>query len=175
LRLNTETMEEYWERTRDNIKIARSTKYFSPANSRAILDNIPYRQMLEFWSRSGYALRYSGALSADAYHLLIKGEGIYCSIGSKLQKKKLRILYECVPIAYLIEKAGGKSSNGETSLLDVIVDGYYQKSNIIVGSRDEVERMQRFTAADKKARRDASPEKRRKSPEKKYRQVPSNY
>lgn len=81
--------------------------------------------MIEFWIRSGYALRYSGALSADIYHLLFKGEGVFCSIGSKLQKKKLRILYECAPIAFLVEKAGGLSSNGEVSVLDVIIEGYY--------------------------------------------------
>mgnify|MGYP001567594319 CR=1 FL=1 len=97
--------------------------------------------MIEFWSKSGYSLRYSGALSADAYHLLIKWEGVYCSLGSEIQKKKLRILYECVPIAFLIEKAGGLSSNGEISLMDVKVNGYYQKSDLIVGSKEEVERL----------------------------------
>lgn len=81
--------------------------------------------MIEFWTRSGYVLRYTGSLSADCYHMFSKGEGLYCSIGSKLQKKKLRILYECAPIAFLVEKAGGLSSNGEVSMLDVIVEGYY--------------------------------------------------
>lgn len=37
--------------------------------------------------------------------------------------------------------AGGLSSDGYASLLDVCVDGYYQKSNIIIGSKDEVERL----------------------------------
>jgi sedoheptulose-bisphosphatase len=130
-----------WEKSKDKIKIAKQTRIFSPANSRAILDNLAYRQVIQFWTKAGYALRYSGALSADIYHLLVKGEGVYCSIGSKLQKKKLRILYECAPIAFLVEKAGGRSSNGEMSLLDVKVDGYYQKTDFIVGSKEEVERV----------------------------------
>ena len=121
--------------------MAKATRIFSPANSRAILDNLAYRQCIEFWTKAGYALRYSGSLSADIYHMLVKGEGVYCSIGSKLQKKKLRILYECQPIAFLVEKAGGLSSNGENSLLDVKVEGYYQKTDLIVGSKEEVQRV----------------------------------
>ena len=74
----------FWEKTKDSIKIAKTTRIFSPANSRAILDNLAYRQMIEFWTRSGYVLRYTGSLSADCYHLFSKGEGLYCSIGSKL-------------------------------------------------------------------------------------------
>jgi len=76
-----------------------------------------------------------------------------------LQKKKLRILYECAPIAFLIERAGGLSSNGEVSMLDVIVEGYYQKSDFIVGSKEEVERVQRFVTAEKRKKRSASPDK----------------
>ena len=148
LRVNEED-DCYWEKTKDKIKISKQTRIFSPANSRAILDNLAYRQCIEFWTKAGYALRYSGALSADVYHLLVKGEGVYCSIGSKLQNKKLRILYECAPIAFLVEQAGGLSSNGEISLLDVKVEGYYQKTDFIVGSKEEVQRVQRFYVFEK--------------------------
>jgi fructose-1,6-bisphosphatase len=64
---------EHWEKTREKMRVSKSTKFFSCANSRAILDNLAYRQALEFWTRSGYSLRYSGAFSADVYHLLTKG------------------------------------------------------------------------------------------------------
>jgi len=79
-----ENGEEYWEKTKEKLRVQKSTRLFSCANSRAIFDNLAYRQAIEFWSRSGYSLRYSGALSADVNHLLTKGEGVYCSIGSKL-------------------------------------------------------------------------------------------
>lgn len=115
--------------------------------------------MIEFWTRSGYILRYTGSLAADCYHLLIMGEGLHCSIGSKIQKRKLRILYECAPIAFLVEKAGGLSSDGEVSVLDIIVEGYYQKTDFIVGSKEEVERLQRFMTAEKKRKRAESPSK----------------
>ncbi len=125
--------------------------------------------MIEFWTRSGYVLRYTGSLSADVYHMLIKGEGLFCSIGSKIQKKKLRILYECAPLAFLVEKAGGLSSNGEVSMLDVIIEGYYQKTDFIVGSKEEVQRVQRFASAEKQKRRSLSPNK---VPQKKYKIQP---
>ena len=127
-----------WEKTKEKIEISKTTKIFSPGNSRAILDNLAYRKAIEFWTKAGYALRYSGALSADLYHLLVKGEGVFCSIGSELEKRKLRVLYECAPIAFLVEAAGGLSSNGKISILDVKIDGYYQKTDFIVGSLEEV-------------------------------------
>ena len=150
----TEDDSESWERSKDTIKVSKTTRIFSPSNSKAILDNLAYREVLEFWTKGGYNLRYSGSLSADSFFILDKGEGLYCSIGSKLQKKKLRILYECAPTAFLIEKAGGLSSNGEVSILDVIVEGYYQKTDFIVGSKEEVERMQRYLKAYKEQKRE---------------------
>jgi sedoheptulose-bisphosphatase len=83
--LRVDAEEVYtWEKTKEKIKVSRQSRIFSPANSRAILDNIAYRQCIEFWTKAGYALRYSGSLSADIFHMLVKGEGVYCSIGSKL-------------------------------------------------------------------------------------------
>jgi sedoheptulose-bisphosphatase len=63
---------------------------------------------------------------------------------------KLRFLYEVAPIAFLIEKAGGKSSDGEKSIMDVKVTGFVQKGDIIIGSYHEVERVERFLKASKK-------------------------
>lgn len=63
-------------------------------------------------------------MAPDCYHIFIKGEGIFSSVSSSKVTPKLRLLYECAPIAFLIEKAGGLSSNGEINLLDVKVSGY---------------------------------------------------
>lgn len=82
LRIDNEE-REYWELSRENLRVNRETRYFSPGNTKSIIDNISYRQTIEFWSRSAYNLRFTNALSADAAHLLIKGEGILTSFGSK--------------------------------------------------------------------------------------------
>lgn len=107
------------------MRIKPEGKYFSPGNTRSIQYNQGYRDCIQFWSRNGYVLRYSGGMAPDCYHVFVKGEGVFSSVSS-LPKvgAKLRLLYECAPIAFLCEKAGGLSSNGEISVLDVKVDGY---------------------------------------------------
>jgi fructose-1,6-bisphosphatase len=86
-------------------------------------------------------------MAPDCYHIFVKGEGIFSSVSAEPKVgPKLRLLYECAPISFLIEKAGGLCSNGEINLLDVKVDGYTQKTDIIIGSKDDVERVDRFLA-----------------------------
>ena len=90
-------------------------------------------------------------MAPDCYHVFIKGEGVFSSVSAPGKiTPKLRLLYECAPIAFLCEKAGGLSSNGETSVLDIKVEGFTQKVDIIIGSREEVERVNRFLASNKK-------------------------
>jgi fructose-1,6-bisphosphatase len=64
-------------------------------------------------------------MAPDCYLIFIKGEGVFSSVSAKDKvEPKLRVLYECLPIAFLIEKAGGLSSNGEISLLDIKIEGF---------------------------------------------------
>jgi fructose-1,6-bisphosphatase len=89
-------------------------------------------------------------MAPDCYHIFSKGEGIFSSVSAEGKvAPKLRLLYECAPIAFLCEKAGGLSSNGEISVLDIKVKGYTQKCDIIIGSREDVERVERFLAKGK--------------------------
>jgi len=134
-----------WILSRSNIRIKPEGRYFSPGNTRSIQDNKGYHECIKFWSRNGYILRYSGGMAPDCYHVFVKGEGVFSSVSAKPKVDcKLRVLYECLPIAFLCEMAGGSSSNGEISLLDIAIDGYTQKTDIIIGSKEEVERVNRF-------------------------------
>lgn len=64
-------------------------------------------------------------MAPDCYHVFVKGEGVFSSVAAEPKVgSKLRLLYECAPIAFLSEKAGGASSNGEISVLDVKVEGF---------------------------------------------------
>jgi fructose-1,6-bisphosphatase len=65
--------------------------------------------------------------------------GVFSCFGEAKNPSKLRYLYECAPFAFLIEKADGQSFNGKSSVLDTEITGYYQKTDIIVGSSDEIE------------------------------------
>lgn len=54
-----------------------------------------------------YTLRYTGGMVPDVYHILIKSKGVFTNVCSQNAKAKLRLVYECAPIALLVEAAGG--------------------------------------------------------------------
>ena len=57
---------------------------------------------------------------------------------TKAPKGKLRLLYECNPMAFLMEQAGGLASNGETRILDIKADALHQRTPIFIGSSNMV-------------------------------------
>jgi fructose-1,6-bisphosphatase len=63
-------------------------------------------------------MRFTGGFVPDVNQLMLKGYGIFAYPATQHQFAKLRIMFELAPIAMLIEKAGGMSSDGEHSLLD---------------------------------------------------------
>jgi fructose-1,6-bisphosphatase len=58
--------------------------------------------------------------------MFINNNGIYSSVKSEVFEPKLRLLYECIPIGFLIKAAGGKATDGYEDILDVEIDGYQQ-------------------------------------------------
>lgn len=74
--------------------------------------------------------------------IMVKGKGIFVNPASARAPAKLRVLYEVGPIGYLIEKAGGKSSNGETSALDIEIANTEVRSQVAYGSIGEVDRFE---------------------------------
>lgn len=86
-----------------------------------------------------YGARYVGSMVADV-HRTIKYGGIFAYPSTTdAPKGKLRLLYECFPIAYLIEQAGGLATNGTQPILDVIPESIHQRSPIFLGSKEDVE------------------------------------
>ena len=129
---------------KEKLIIKDELKTYSPGNLRAVSDTPAYRKMMNIWLDEAVTLRYSGGMVPDIHHLIIKGGGIFTNIGgSKYPQGKLRLLFECGPFAYLVEQAGGASSNGEKSLLDVQIHDIDQRTPIIIGAKSEVERVVR--------------------------------
>ena len=80
---------------------------------------IKYCQEINLEDGRPYTSRYIGSLVSDFHRNLLKG-GIYIyPTGTKAPNGKLRLLYECNPLAYLIEEAGGKASDGFNRILDI--------------------------------------------------------
>jgi fructose-1,6-bisphosphatase I len=84
--------------------------------------------------------RYIGSLVADFHRNLLKG-GIYIyPANTKSPSGKLRLLYECNPLAMIAEEAGGMATNGRDRILDLDPNELHQRVPYFVGSRDMVEK-----------------------------------
>ena len=91
-----------------------------------------------------YTSRYIGSLVSDFHRNMIKG-GIYLyPKGSRNPSGKLRLLYECNPIAFIAEQANGKSSDGYTRTLDVVPTELHQRVPFICGSKNMVTKVEAF-------------------------------
>ncbi|GAA4280024.1 class 1 fructose-bisphosphatase [Gaetbulibacter aestuarii] len=103
---------------------------------------IKYCQMEE--DERPYTSRYIGSLVSDFHRNMIKG-GIYLYPKStKNPNGKLRLLYECNPMAFLAEQAKGKASDGFTRILDIQPTELHQRVPFICGSKNMVEKAEEF-------------------------------
>ena len=91
-----------------------------------------------------YTSRYIGSLVADFHRNLLKG-GIYLYPSTASHPKgKLRLLYECNPMAFLAEQAGGKASDGKNRILDLVPQSLHERSPFFVGNDHMVDDTERF-------------------------------
>ena len=91
-----------------------------------------------------YTSRYIGSLVSDIHRNMIKG-GIYIyPTSSKAPKGKLRLLYECNPMAFIVEQAGGKASNGFNSIMEIIPTELHERVPFFCGSYNMVEKAEDF-------------------------------
>ncbi|GGF80393.1 class 1 fructose-bisphosphatase [Wenyingzhuangia marina] len=103
---------------------------------------IKYCQQIE--DDRPYTSRYIGSLASDFHRNMIKG-GIYMYPKStKNPEGKLRLLYECNPMAFLAEQANGKASDGYKRILDIKPTQLHQRVPFICGSRNMVDKAEEF-------------------------------
>ncbi|MBX7201488.1 MAG: class 1 fructose-bisphosphatase [Bacteroidia bacterium] len=101
-------------------------------------------QMDDKANKKPYSLRYIGSLVSDFHRNLIKG-GIYIYPPTlHAPKGKLRLLYECNPLAMIAEQAGGKASDGFGDILDVQPEELHQRIPLYIGSEAMVEETLQF-------------------------------
>jgi fructose-1,6-bisphosphatase I len=93
-----------------------------------------------------YISRYIGSLVSDIHRNMIKG-GIYIyPTSSKSPNGKLRLLYECNPIAFIAEQAGGKASNGYSRIMEIQPTQLHERSPFFCGSKNMVKKAEEFMA-----------------------------
>ncbi len=91
-----------------------------------------------------YTSRYIGSLVSDFHRNLLKG-GIYLYPSTLSHPQgKLRLLYECNPMAFLMEQAGGKASDGEQRILDIVPTELHQRVPFFVGTTQMVDKVEQF-------------------------------
>lgn len=93
-----------------------------------------------------YTSRYIGSLVSDFHRNMIKGGIYFYPTSSKAPHGKLRLLYECNPMAYIAEQAGGKASDGFGRILDIQPTELHQRVPFFCGSRSMVEKAEEFMA-----------------------------
>ncbi|CAH3042307.1 unnamed protein product [Porites lobata] len=95
--------------------------------------------------KTPYAARYVGSMVSDMHRTLVYG-GIFMYPGNKKSPRgKLRLLYECAPMAFIIEQAGGMASDGTQPVLDIKPKSLHERCPIFIGSAEDVKDYLKFT------------------------------
>ncbi|KAI9825320.1 MAG: hypothetical protein M1819_000566 [Sarea resinae] len=134
--------------THPNMQLPRSRAIYSVNEGNALYweDSIKeYFESLKFPVKEGgkpYSARYIGSMVADAYRTLLYGGIFAYPADKKSPKGKLRILYECAPMAMVFENAGGLAVNSRMErMLAVQPEHIHDRSGIFMGSHDEVQKV----------------------------------
>ncbi len=130
--------------TRENIKMPDKTKVLSinecnepywPAWVKPYLDEVKGRNTED---KRHVSSRHIGSLVADFHRNLIYG-GVYMYPADTRGKAKLRVLYECNPLAFIAEVAGGAAhADGNGRVLDIVPKGLHDRCGLIIGGKTEV-------------------------------------
>jgi len=107
---------------------------------------IKYCQVEDTATNRPYASRYIGSLVADFHRNMLKGGIFIYPRTSKSPKGKLRLLYECNPLAWIIEQAGGKASDGYQRILDKQPTTLHERTPLFIGSSNMVKIAEQFMA-----------------------------
>ena len=137
-----------------NMKFPETGKIYSMnegnfyKSSKGVQEYIKYAQTIDKNTNRPYTARYIGSLVADFHRNLIKG-GIYMYPSTEgAPKGKLRLLYECNPLAFIAEQAGGKASDGSQRILDIDPTDLHQRAPYFVGTTNMVDKVESLIAAE---------------------------
>ncbi len=139
----------------DNIKISEKAniysinegnyKYWRPG----LKKYIKYVQDADNRGRKPYTSRYIGTMVADIHRNMLMS-GIYIYPADNLNPEgKLRLMYECNPMAFIIEQAGGRAIDGTRRILEIQPRDLHQRVPIYIGSKEAVDKVEQFLKEDK--------------------------
>jgi fructose-1,6-bisphosphatase I len=142
-----------WRQTGDAIRVPATTKEFSinMSNMRHWAD--PVRAYVDecLAGSTGprgkdFNMRWIASMVADVHRIISRG-GVFLYPWDKREPGKpgkLRLMYEANPMSLLVEQAGGRSIDGKGDILDIQPTGLHQRVSVMLGSKEEVERLERL-------------------------------
>ncbi|URE43759.1 Fructose-1,6-bisphosphatase [Musa troglodytarum] len=137
--------------TQEDVKIPPAGKIYAFNEGNYLLWDDKLRAYMDSLKDPGpngkpYSARYIGSLVGDFHRTLLYG-GIYGYPRDKKSRNgKLRLLYECAPMSFIVEQAGGKGSDGHQRILDIQPQEIHQRVPLFIGSLEEVEKLEKFLA-----------------------------
>ncbi len=136
--------------TQPNITIPADTKEFAINASNMRFWEAPVKKYVDecLAGKTGarekdFNMRWVASMVAEVYRILTRGGIFMYPLDSKTKEKggKLRLMYEANPMAFVVEQAGGACSTGRERILDIKPTGLHQRVPVILGSKNEVERV----------------------------------
>ncbi len=136
--------------TNDNMRVPEETQEFAINASNARFWEPPIQQYISECQAGttgargkDFNMRWIASMVADVHRILMRG-GVYLypkDNKTPLKAGRLRLLYELNPMSWIVEQAGGKSSTGRERVLELVPTEIHQRAPIIIGSKNEVERI----------------------------------
>ncbi|HLV46911.1 MAG TPA: class 1 fructose-bisphosphatase [Flavobacterium sp.] len=121
-----------------NMKIADDGAIYSVNEGNYNQFEKKVQNYIEYCRSESYTARYIGSLVADVHRNILKG-GLYMYPGTtKKPNGKLRLLYECNPLAFIVEQAGGKATDGKNNILDIEPTELHQRVPFYAGSKNMI-------------------------------------
>jgi fructose-1,6-bisphosphatase I len=139
--------------TQENVQVPADTKEFAINMSNMRHWDEPVRRYIDecLQGKEGprgkdFNMRWIASMVADVHRILTRG-GVFMYPWDKREPHKpgkLRLLYEANPMSWLIEQAGGASTNGKERILDLQPGQLHERVSVILGSKNEVDRLTRY-------------------------------
>ena len=134
----------------DNIKIPKKAHIYSINEGNylywhpGLKKYIKYLQEDDEASERPYSARYVGSMVADIHRSLLYG-GIFMYPADHRHKNgKLRLMYECNPMSFIVEAAGGRASNGKQRIMEIQPKSLHENSPLFIGSEEDVKMVEEF-------------------------------
>jgi fructose-1,6-bisphosphatase I/sedoheptulose-1,7-bisphosphatase len=141
--------------THPNLKVPAQTQEFAINASNSRFWEAPVKRYVDecLAGKTGprgkdFNMRWIASMVAEAHRILMRGGVFMYPRDTKDPSKqgRLRLLYEANPIGFIMEQAGGRASTGQVPMLSVQPTGLHQRIGLVFGSKEEVERIERYHA-----------------------------